>query len=44
METLKNTLALIARNPYACFLGGFALAVGFGVWKLLALVQALGAA
>lgn len=43
MEALKETLRTIARNPYACFLGGFALAVAFGVWKLLALMQTLGA-
>lgn len=43
MEALKELARIIARNPYACFLGGFALAVGFGVWKLLALVQSLGA-
>lgn len=44
MEALKNTLETLKAHPYACFLGGFALAVAYGVARLLALLETLGAA
>lgn len=38
METLKN---IIRENPYACMLVAFVATVGFGLVKLLAMLQTL---
>lgn len=43
MQALRNILETLKAHPYACFLLGFGAVVAFGVCKLLALMQTLGA-